>query len=150
VCDRRYDAVAAVGFGLYSLLYINNTSYYLSNKDIWYFPATMQLLGLTLLRIFTDYTAILRHFQCHVIRILQYQLWHLLVCMLLSSILYLDAGLSSKHDVAKTEDLTWLNQFGTIGTFLKNDIKLIKRNKRSKLRLDLVLCFFLWFLFFTN
>jgi hypothetical protein len=36
--------------------------------------------------------------------------------------LYLDAGLSSKHDVAKTEDLTWLNQFGTIGTFLKNDI----------------------------
>jgi hypothetical protein len=27
-----------------------------------------------------------------------------------------------KHDVAKTEDLVWLNQFGTIGTFLKNDI----------------------------
>jgi hypothetical protein len=25
----------------------------------------------------------------------------------------------SKHDVAKTEDLVWLNQFGTIGTFLK-------------------------------
>jgi cytochrome b subunit of formate dehydrogenase len=24
-----------------------------------------------------------------------------------------------KHDVAKTEDLVWLNQFGTIGTFLK-------------------------------
>jgi hypothetical protein len=37
--------------------------------------------------------------------------------------LYLDAGLSNKHDVAKTENLTWLNQFGTIGTFLKNDIK---------------------------
>jgi hypothetical protein len=33
--------------------------------------------------------------------------------------LYLDAGLSQKHDVAKTEDLVWLNQFGTIGTFLK-------------------------------
>ena len=27
--------------------------------------------------------------------------------------------LSSKHDIAKTEDLTWLNQFGTLGTFLK-------------------------------
>jgi hypothetical protein len=43
--------------------------------------------------------------------------------MLLSNIskrnLYLDAGLSNKHDVAKTENLTWLNQFGTIGTFLK-------------------------------
>jgi hypothetical protein len=33
--------------------------------------------------------------------------------------LYLDAGLSQKHDVAKTEDLVWLNKFGTIGTFLK-------------------------------
>jgi hypothetical protein len=75
-----------------------------------------------------------------------------LVCMLLPSIskdLYLDAGLSSKHDVAKTEDLTWLNQFGTIGTFLKNDIKLIKRNKRSKTTVGLSVIFS-WFLFFTN
>jgi hypothetical protein len=63
--------------------------------------------------------------------------------------LYLDAGLSSKHDVAKTEDLTWLNQFGTIGTFLKNDIKLIKRNKRSKTTVGLSVIFS-WFLFFTN
>ncbi len=46
--------------------------------------------------------------------------------------LYLDAGLSTKHEIAKTENLTWLNQFGSLGTFLKNDIKLIKRNKRSR------------------
>ena len=45
---------------------------------------------------------------------------------------YLDAGLSATSEIAKTENLTWLNQFGTLGTFLKNDIKLIKRNKRSK------------------
>ncbi|MBC7847599.1 MAG: hypothetical protein H7Y10_14045 [Flavobacterium sp.] len=65
--------------------------------------------------------------------------------------LYLDAGLSSKHDIAKTEDLTWLNQFGTIGTFLKNDIKLIKRNKRSKTTVGLSVMFlFYGLLFFTN
>ncbi len=65
--------------------------------------------------------------------------------------LYLDAGLSTKHDIAKTEDLTWLNQFGTIGTFLKNDIKLIKRNKRSKTTVIMsVLFLFYGFLFFTN
>jgi len=46
--------------------------------------------------------------------------------------LHLDTGLSSKHDIAKTEQFDWLDQFGTIGTFLKNDIRLIKRNKRSK------------------
>jgi hypothetical protein len=56
-----------------------------------------------------------------------------------------------KHDVAKTEDLVWLNQFGTIGTFLKNDIKLIKRNKRSKTTVGLSVMFlFYGFLFFTN
>lgn len=65
--------------------------------------------------------------------------------------LYLDAGLSSKHDIAKTENLTWLNQFGTIGTFLKNDIKLIKRNKRSKTTVGLSVMFlFYGLLFFTN
>ncbi len=46
--------------------------------------------------------------------------------------LYLDAGLSIKQKDAETQNLTWLNQFGTLGTFLKNDIKLIMRNKRSR------------------
>ncbi|WP_281336780.1 DUF5687 family protein [Flavobacterium eburneipallidum] len=65
--------------------------------------------------------------------------------------LYLDAGLSSKHDIAKTENLVWLNQFGTIGTFLKNDIKLIKRNKRSKTTVGMSVMFlFYGLLFFTN
>jgi hypothetical protein len=65
--------------------------------------------------------------------------------------LYLDAGLSTKNKIAKTEDLTWLNQFGTLGTFLKNDIKLIKRNKRSKTTVIMSVVFlFYGFLFFTN
>ena len=46
--------------------------------------------------------------------------------------MYLDAGLATKRSVAKTENLDWLNRFGNLGTFLKNDIKLIKRNKRSR------------------
>ncbi|WP_119788762.1 DUF5687 family protein [Flavobacterium anhuiense] len=65
--------------------------------------------------------------------------------------LYLDAGLSVKEDVATTENLAWLNQFGTLGTFLKNDIKLIKRNKRSKTTIFMsVLFLFYGFLFFGN
>lgn len=65
--------------------------------------------------------------------------------------LYLDAGLSVKHDIATTENLSWLNQFGTLGTFLKNDIKLIKRNKRSKTTIFMsVLFLFYGFLFFGN
>lgn len=62
--------------------------------------------------------------------------------------LYLDAGLSTKNKIAKTEDLTWLNQFGTVGTFLKNDIKLIKRNKRSKTTVIMSLVFLFYGLLF--
>ncbi len=64
---------------------------------------------------------------------------------------YLDAGLSSKSEIAKTENLVWLNQFGTLGTFLKNDIKLIKRNKRSKTTIFMsVLFLFYGLLFFRE
>jgi len=62
--------------------------------------------------------------------------------------LYLDDGLSTKHDVAKTENLVWLNQFGTLGTFLKNDIKLIKRNKRSRTTVFMSLLFLFYGLIF--
>ncbi|WP_289664032.1 DUF5687 family protein [Flavobacterium panacagri] len=65
--------------------------------------------------------------------------------------LYLDAGLSVKHDIAATENLSWLNQFGTLGTFLKNDIKLIKRNKRSKTTIFMSILFlFYGLIFFGN
>ncbi|REG98944.1 DUF5687 family protein [Flavobacterium aquicola] len=64
--------------------------------------------------------------------------------------LYLDAGLTIKKDIAKTENLTWLNQFGTLGTFLKNDIKLIKRNKRSKTTVGASILFLFYGLIFFN
>lgn len=65
--------------------------------------------------------------------------------------LYLDAGLSTTHSEATTENLDWLNRFGSLGTFLKNDIKLIKRNKRSKTTVLMsVLFIFYGLLFFTN
>ncbi|MBS7255178.1 DUF5687 family protein [Flavobacterium branchiicola] len=65
--------------------------------------------------------------------------------------LFLDAGLSVKQDIAATENLSWLNQFGTLGTFLKNDIKLIKRNKRSKTTVVMSIVFlFYGLIFFGN
>lgn len=65
--------------------------------------------------------------------------------------LYLDSGLSIKQKDAQTENFTWLNQFGTLGTFLKNDIKLIKRNKRSRTTVTMSILFiFYGLLFFTG
>lgn len=65
--------------------------------------------------------------------------------------LNLDEGLATKSDIAKTENFAWLNQFGTLGTFLKNDIKLLKRNKRSRTTLIMSVVFiFYGLLFFTK
>ncbi|MFB9055235.1 DUF5687 family protein [Mariniflexile ostreae] len=65
--------------------------------------------------------------------------------------LYLDSGLAKKVDVAHTQDLAWLNRFGSLSVFLKNDIKLIKRNKRSRSTLFMsVLFLFYGLMFFTG
>jgi len=65
--------------------------------------------------------------------------------------LYLDAGLAKKQNIATSENLDWLNRFGRISVFLKNDIKLIKRNKRSKTTLIMSVVFlFYGLLFFGN
>lgn len=65
--------------------------------------------------------------------------------------LYLDAGLSQKTDLATTDNMVWLDRFGKLSTFLKNDIKLILRNKRSKTTVFMsVLFLFYGLLFFTS
>lgn len=46
--------------------------------------------------------------------------------------LYLDKGLEIKKSVGKTENIEFLNQFGAVGTFLNNDLRLIKRSKASR------------------
>ena len=45
---------------------------------------------------------------------------------------YLDAEISKKTETVKTSELNWLNRFGRIAPFLKNDVRLILRNKRPK------------------
>ncbi|WP_121666146.1 DUF5687 family protein [Mesonia aquimarina] len=45
---------------------------------------------------------------------------------------YLDAEISKKTETVKTSELNWLNRFGRIAPFLKNDVRMIMRNKRPK------------------
>jgi len=65
---------------------------------------------------------------------------------------YLDDGMLSKKqkDVASSE-FTWLNRFGDVAPFLKNDVKLIWRNKRPRMTVIVSLAMLLYgLLFFTN
>ena len=45
---------------------------------------------------------------------------------------YLDGAISKKIKDVSSEDLSWLDRLGSVSVFLKNDIKLIRRNARPK------------------
>ena len=148
--------------GIMALIYANNfINVLLNNKDsVFYFIlAVVASLGLAqYYQVFdvTNYTQ--PFFQG------MYNTYYLfLIPILLATVTYyfsfdyfkknlnLDTGLAKKSDEAKTENFTWLNQFGTLGTFLKNDIKLLKRNKRSRTTVIMSFLFiFYGLLFFTN
>lgn len=159
-----YDPVSVIlwGTAMFSLVYCNNFSnILLNNKDnllAIFIGIAVILAGCQYYKLFdiTNYTLPFFEALFHtkwvfilpilVLAGLYYCTYNYLKCDL-----YLDAGLSVKNDIAKTENLTWLNQFGTLGTFLKNDIKLIKRNKRSKATVGASIMFlFYGLIFFTN
>ncbi|HUH47710.1 MAG TPA: DUF5687 family protein, partial [Arenibacter sp.] len=145
--------------GIMALIFCNNfINVLVNNKDQIFYTllGIIIILGITqYYRLFdiTDYTA-------PFFNTLYRSPWTVLVpwtlLVLLSAFtiryfrhhMYLDGGLAGKESVAKTEDYVWLNRFGNLGTFLKNDIKLIRRNKRSKTSVILSFFFIFYGLFF--
>ena len=64
---------------------------------------------------------------------------------------YLDDAVSKKIKEVNATDLSWMNRFGSIAIFLKNDVKLIWRNARPKQVMMMSFLFlFYGLIFFTN
>ena len=159
-----YDVASVVYWhlGVFALVYINNfLNIILSNKDQLFgiFLAIVAVLGGLQYYGYFDVTlysapffeALFHSPGVFGIPLVILGLLYYYTFVYFKNELYLDAGLAVKGEIAKTEDLTWLNQFGTLGTFLKNDIKLIKRNKRSKTTVLMsVLFLFYGLIFFGN
>ncbi|WP_281634387.1 DUF5687 family protein [Flavobacterium luteolum] len=159
-----YDVVQIIFWhlGVMSIIYINNfLNIILSNIDKLFtlFLVLIVALGLAqyyqLFNITVFTTPFFQSFYdidgLFLIPILVLIVLHIFTFKYFERNLYLDAGLSVKQDEASTENLSWLNQFGTLGTFLKNDIKLIKRNKRSKTTIVMSVIFlFYGLIFFGN
>lgn len=61
---------------------------------------------------------------------------------------YIDGAVQAKKEKFKNYNLEFLNRFGTLATFLKNDIKMITRNARPKQVLLTSLFFLFYGLFF--
>lgn len=161
---KGYAPFQVIGWhlALMALIYCNNfINVMVNNKDVYFyvFVALFALAGIAQYYQWVDisvYTKPLFDF-FYDIPWTAVIPWALLLGLCYSSFLYfkrhmyLDGGLAGKTEEARTENLDWLDRFGNLGTFLKNDIKLIKRNKRS--RTAVIMGFFFIFyglLFFTG
>ncbi len=63
---------------------------------------------------------------------------------------YLDQGLELKKAEGKTENIEFLNKFGVIGTFLNNDVRLLKRSKAARAAMISGFFFLFYGLLFFN
>jgi len=161
---QGYDVLGVIGWhiAIIALIYSNNfINILVNNKDAVFYPVLGLLVVLGICQYYqifdiTVYTAPLFD-ALYDLPWTAVITWLLLAVLYISAFkyfkknMYLDAGLATKQTEAKTEDFAWLNRFGNLGLFLKNDIKLIKRNKRSKT--TVIMSFFFIFyglLFFTG
>jgi hypothetical protein len=155
-------SVIAWHLGIMALFYVNNfLNIMVNNQDRIFYPMLLVLALLGVSQYYgwfdvTEYTSPLFDalYDFPWTAVLP---WGLLAYVCWASYryfrrhMYLDAGLEMQKTTAKTEDYTWLNRFGNLGTFLKNDIKLIRRNKRSRTTVITSVIFLLYgLLFFTG
>jgi len=161
---KGHDPVSVIVWfiSIMSLIYANNFWNILFNdKDylfIIFLAALVGFGGMQFYGIFdvTDYTFVFFNglyntIWLFVIPVLVFVGLYYATYKYLTGAMYFDTGLSVKRQLAKTEHFDWLNKFGAMGTFLKNDIRLIKRNKRSKATVVMSVIFlFYGLLFFTQ
>lgn len=159
-----YDPLNAMLWftGILAFIYCNNfLNILLNNKDSLLAVFTVLLLGFGALQYYnvfdiTTYTSVFYHglystYYMVAIPVITLAVLWVLTYKYFYGNLHLDTGLSQKEEEARTENYSWLNRYGTLGTFLKNDIRLIRRNKRSKTTVIMSVVFlFYGLLFFTG
>lgn len=147
---------------MFALVYFNNfINILINNKDAVFYSVLAVFAGLGLTQYYNifDITAYTQPFfqgmydtnYLFLLPVILLVAAYYFSFQYFKSNLNLDEGLAKKSEVAQTENYTWLEQFGTLGTFLKNDIRLLRRNKRSKTTLIMSVVFiFYGLLFFTS
>lgn len=159
--DYGYQAILW-NIAMFALVYFNNfINILINNKDAVFYSVLVVFAGLGLTQYYNifDITAYTQPFfqgmydtnYLFLIPVILLVAAYYFSFQYFKSNLNLDEGLAKKSEVAQTENYTWLEQFGTLGTFLKNDIRLLRRNKRSKTTLIMSVMFiFYGLLFFTG
>jgi hypothetical protein len=160
--DHSVVSVILWHLGVFSIIYMNNfINILLNNKDSVFYSVLAVVVGCGVAQYYkvfdvTTYTApffqgLYNTSYLFLLTVLAVVASYYFAFNFFKSNLNLDEGLAKKSEEAKTENFNWLNQFGTLGTFLKNDIRLLKRNKRSRTTVIMSVVFlFYGLLFFTN
>ena len=159
--SQGYDPVGVIAWhlGMFALFYSNNfINVMMNNLDSVFYPLAAVLIALGASQYYgwfniTTYTQpfFQQLYETPWTAIIP---WIAMVLLYFASFayfrknMYLDAGLATKRVEAKTEEYTWLNRFGNLGPFLKNDIRLIRRNKRSRTAVIMGVFFLFYGLFF--
>lgn len=147
---------------MWALIYVNNfVNVLINNKDAVFYPVAALVLGSAVAQYYGYFD--LTQWTAPFFQALFDQPFLVVIPLAVLALLYwatfrffyhemhLDEKLASKSEIAKTEDFSWLNQFGTLGTFLKNDLRLLKRNKRSRTTIIMSVLFIAYgLLFYTN
>ena len=160
--DHEVSHVILWHLGVVGIIYMNNyINVLLNNKDSVFYSVLAVVAGCGLAQYYkvfdvTTYTApffegLYTTPYLFIVPIMAAVAAYYIAFNFFKNNLNLDEGLAKKSVEAKTEDFNWLNQFGTLGTFLKNDIRMIKRNKRPRGTVVASIVFiFYGLLFFTN
>ena len=159
--SQGYDPIGVIAWHLamFALFYSNNfINVMMNNLDSVFYPlaAVLITLGASQYYGWFDVTTYTQPFfqQLYETPWTVIIPWMVLALLYFASFayfrrnMYLDAGLATKRVEAKTEEYTWLNRFGNLGPFLKNDIRLIRRNKRSRTAVIMGIFFLFYGLFF--
>lgn len=140
-----YDANGVLGW-LFSLMLIvlsANFINFLINKNNVAFASLLTVLGVGYFLQYNGWFDFGSFFGDFFMGIYNYPLASLLFVLLvlllyilnfkmLRKLVFLDAAVASKTEEATAMELTWVERFGELGAFLKNDVRLIWRNKRTK------------------
>ncbi len=164
VAKGGYDLIGVAGWvvAVMGLIYTNNfLNVLVNNSDRIFYPALVVLVGLGLSQYFGlfDITVHSRQFFDFVYQSPLISPVFVVVALIayaaafsfFRSKLYLDGFLKAKASKFRNRDLGWLDRFGQLGVFLRNDIRMITRNKRPRMTLITAGVFlFYGLLFFTG
>ena len=148
--------------GIFAIIYFNNFAIFLINKTKVYFAIILGVVATLILLQRYQFFDVTEYAQIFFHGMYTNPVWILIpigLAFLLAYVnykyyidhFYIDGAISKKIEKVRSLDLNFVNKFGDVAPFLKNDIKMIMRNARPK-QVLLMSFFFLFYglIFYTQ